>query len=57
MMREMALKKRLVDGDVLVGVNGLADLDFEHAIHQQKGIAVREMLENLMNIHLISLLN
>src|SRR5947209_8428294 len=43
-------EKRFVDGDVLDGDYPLAALQFEDAIDQQQGIAVRQDFENVVDV-------
>src|SRR4029453_11347750 len=50
-VREVANEKRLVDRHVLERLDALAFFDFEHAVHQQKGIAMRQLLEDLVDVH------
>jgi hypothetical protein len=47
----MPHEKRLVDGDILQGFDALAFFQFQHAVHQQDGVAVGQFLENLVNVH------
>lgn len=52
MMWEMAVKKRFVDRDVLVGVNRLSRFKIHHSVNCSKeGIAMRQVIADLMNIH------
>src|SRR4051812_4706702 len=53
MMRKVAGKKVLVDRDVLDGDDVLARLAAQHPVHQQKWIAMRQVLENLMYVHAV----
>src|SRR5712691_2857659 len=55
LVREMAGKERLVDGDVLDREEPLARLAFEHPIHQKHGIAVRQVLQDLADVHRLPL--
>ena len=49
---EVTVEERLVDADILVGANGLAfDIQLGNAIHQQEGIAVRQVFANLVDVH------
>jgi hypothetical protein len=50
-MREVADKERLVDGHILVGVDGFPDFEFEHTIDKKEGIAMGQVLEDLVDIH------
>src|ERR1700693_5524925 len=43
-------KKGFVDGDILDGNNALPALQIQHAIDQEKGIAVRQDLQNLVDV-------
>jgi hypothetical protein len=52
-MRKVADEKRLVDRHVLVRMDGLARLALEHAIDQKEGIAMRQMLQNCLDIHCV----
>jgi hypothetical protein len=47
----MALKKGLVHGDVFQGPKAFAFFNAEYPVHQQKGITVGQLLENLVNVH------
>ena len=50
-MREMAIEERLVDADILVGNDGFAKGKLRHPVHQQEGIAVGQILTNLVDVH------
>src|SRR6476620_3848631 len=50
-MREMAHEKGFVDRDVLERLDAFALFNFQHAVHQQDGIAVWQGLEDLVNVH------
>ena len=50
-MREMAREIRLVDADVFERLDALALFNFQHTVHQQNGIAVGQLLEDLVNVH------
>ena len=49
-MREMPNKIGFVDGDVLDGDDALARLEFEDAINQKKGVAMRQIFEDAANV-------
>src|SRR5216683_5808912 len=49
--RKMPLKWRLAEGDVLDADAGVIGPDIEHPIDQQHRIAVRQRLEDLIDIH------
>jgi hypothetical protein len=51
MVWEVAGKKRLIDRHVFERFDALAFFNFQHAIHQQDGITVRQLLQNLVDIH------
>ena len=44
-------KKRLVDGDVLQGGDAFTRHQIEHAIDQENGIAVRQIVQYLVDVH------
>ncbi|MCY1557737.1 hypothetical protein D9M68_946130 [compost metagenome] len=46
----MALEVRLVDGDVLQGLDPLLRLELQHAVDQQERVPVRQQLEDLADI-------
>lgn len=48
---EMAHEIWLVEGHILDGQNALIALELKHTIHQQKRVAVGQLLENCVNIH------
>jgi hypothetical protein len=50
-MREMALEVRLVDRDILESSQMLARLAGEHPVDHQERVAVRQILENLADVH------
>ena len=43
-------KKRLVDGDILDGHDALLALDFDYAVDQKKGKAVRQNIKNVDDV-------
>ncbi|MNV76405.1 hypothetical protein D3C71_1697540 [compost metagenome] len=47
----MASEERLVERDVLDRPDAGVALQLLHAIHQQKWVAVGQLLENSLNIH------
>src|SRR5271157_2865870 len=47
--REMALEKRLIDGDVLEPDNAFVALDFQYAVNQQKGITMWKKAHDIHN--------
>ena len=47
---EVPVKKRFVDGDILDGDDALSALQIKHAIDQQERIAVRQNLQNLVDV-------
>src|SRR6478609_5770867 len=49
-VREVADEERLVDGDVLQRLDGLA-VHLQHAVDEQERIAVRQLLQDLMDVH------
>jgi hypothetical protein len=53
MMRKVTDKKWFIDCHVLVGMDGLAELEIEHPVDQEKGITVRQMFEDFVNIHCV----
>src|SRR3954469_561250 len=50
-VREVAHEVRFVDRDVLQRPNGLAGVDGKHAVHQQERVAVRQFLQDLVDVH------
>ncbi len=46
----MPEKIRLVDRDILDGLDALALFDLQHSIHQENRITVGQELENLVDI-------
>ena len=46
----MALKMRFVHGHVLGRAQTLANLDLQNSINEEKGIAMRQSTQDLMNI-------
>src|SRR5690606_33735680 len=50
-VRKMPGEERLVDGDVLERSDPLALFDRHHAVDQQKGVAVRQEFEDLVDVH------
>ncbi|MOA20443.1 hypothetical protein D3C78_1408860 [compost metagenome] len=48
---EMSLEIRLIERDVLDGLDALVALKFQHLVYQQKRVAVRQLLENCVDIH------
>lgn len=46
----MTLEKRFVDRDIFDADTTLAYFEFQDSVHQQDGIAVGQMLENLFDI-------
>src|SRR6202140_274740 len=48
--RKVSHKKWFVDGDILDSNNALPALQIQHTIDQEKGIAVRQNLQNLVDI-------
>ena len=47
----MPHEKWFVDGDIFKRLDALAFVYFKHSINQQNRIAVRQLLENLVNVH------
>jgi hypothetical protein len=50
-MRKVTDEIRLIDGDVLQRLDRLAGIDGQHTIHQEDGVAVRQLLQDLVNVH------
>jgi hypothetical protein len=50
-VREMAGEVRLVESDVLVGMDRLAEFHRHHTVHQEEGVAVRQVLHDILDIH------
>src|SRR5437667_6523822 len=50
-IREVALKERLVDGDVLDRLDGFARHAFEHSVNQKAKIPMRQGLHDLVDVH------
>src|SRR6185369_4955773 len=50
-VRKMADKERLVDRDVFQRPDSLARVDGQHAVHQQEWIAVRQQLQDFVDVH------
>ena len=51
MPREVPLKERLVDRDVLDAHNALVPLDLDDAVHEQEGIAVGQPIHDAADVH------
>ena len=47
----MTHEEGFIDGDVLVGMNRFVRFDFQHPIHQQERITMRQVRENFVNVH------
>lgn len=47
----MSLKKRLIETDIFIGPNVGTGHTFYHSVDKQKGISVRQQIENTANIH------
>ena len=52
-MREMTDEEGLVDGHVLVGMDGLPRLAIDYPVHQEEGIAMGQMLQDFVDIHCV----
>jgi hypothetical protein len=48
--RKVALEERLVDGDVLQRLDAHALLELEHAVDQQERVAVRQLLQDVVDV-------
>jgi len=48
--RKMSIEERFVDGDILDGHYALFALQLQHAVNEQKGITVRQNLQDVVNV-------
>jgi hypothetical protein len=51
MVRKVAHEERLIDGHIFERLDALAFFELQHTVHQQKGVTVWQLLQDLMNIH------
>src|SRR5437762_7042259 len=50
-MRKVTLEERLVDRDILDCLDALAGFHLEHPIDEQDRVAMRQLFQNLVNVH------
>ena len=51
----MALEKGFVDADVFIGLDMRTRHAFNHPVHQEKRVAVRQNAQNALNVHSLAL--